>query len=121
MRQDMKNFYEVTDIDTSNQLRVEVELVEHHDPIYVFTVNDLPIISKGSLTFDLLEHVIFKCSVTQGAVEIKLIEINGKQVMPIYLDRAEPKTSWITNTWCFEINQPFYPWYHEITGQGWIA
>ncbi len=60
MRQGMKNFYEVTDIDTSNQLRVYIELVEHHDPIYVFTVNDLPIISKGSLTFDLLEHVIFK-------------------------------------------------------------
>ena len=121
MHQDMKNFYEVTDIDTSNQLRVDVVLIQHHNAKYVFTVNNAQIINKGTLLFDLLEHMVFRCQVTVGAVEIKRIEINGKEIMPIYQHLSEPKTSWITDDWCFEINQPFYPWYHEITGQGWIA
>jgi len=118
----MKNFYELTTIDTKKKLVVYIELVLHDNPIYTFTVNDLVIDKLNCiLYFDLFETLNFFCKVKKGAIEIKKITINDKEVMPIYLSYAEPKTSWITEDWTLNIFQPFYPWYHKITGQGWIA
>ena len=117
----MKNFYEITVIDIDNKLDVEVELIEHDQPRYNFTVNGLPVVSHMTFSFCLLDTLDFRCQVENGAVEVKKITINGQEVMPIYLHLAEPKTSWITDQWQFVIPQPFYPWYHLITGQGWTA
>lgn len=117
----MEHFYEITVIDTNNKLDVEVELVEHNNPNYLFTVNGLPVVSHLTFSFCLLDTLDFKCKVNQGAVEIKKIVVNGKEIMPVYLHLSEPQTSWITDNWSFSIPQPFYPWYHQITGQGWIA
>jgi hypothetical protein len=121
MHQDMKNFYDLTIIDVSDKLKVKIKLIEHKQPEYVFTVNEWSVGTYALLNFGLLDNLKFKCEVQKGAVEIEKITINDKEVLPLYLHLAEPKTSWITDTWCFEINQPFYPWYHKITGQGWIA
>ena len=49
------------------------------------------------------------------------VTINKKEVMPIYLNQADPKTNWITDNWTLTVPGPFYTWYHQITGQGWIA
>lgn len=115
----MKNFSEVTGIDINNQLCVKIELIEHNDPIYSFTVNNLPI--KSVIYFGLLDELNFCCKITKGAVEVYRISINGNEVLPIYQHLAKPSTNWITTDWSFNIPSPFYPWYHEITGQGWIA
>jgi len=117
----MKNFYEVTDIDVSNSLTVMVELVEHNNPKYLFTVNEVSVQTNCTLLFDLLTNLHFKCYVENGAIEIKKISINAREIMPVYLNLSEPPTNWITNKWSLSIAKPFYPWYHEITGQGWIA
>ena len=55
------------------------------------------------------------------ALEIAL-SIDDIDILPLYQNRAVPPTSYINfNTeWTFTIPS-FYPWYHEITGQGWIA
>jgi hypothetical protein len=117
----MKSFYDTTVIDISNKLNVVIKLIEHNSPEYIFTVNSLPVKGSAEYKFGLLDNLQFHCNVEKGAVEVELIMINERQVMPLYLHLAEPKTSWITDDWCFEINEPFYPWYHQITGQGWIA
>lgn len=114
----MKNFSEVTVIDTAQKLAVLVEIVEHDNPTYQFTVNDQ--LANTILYLDLLEPLTFKCHVENGAVEVK-ITINGHEVMPIYQHLANPATSWVTADWMFQIPQPFYIWYHTITGQGWFA
>ena len=115
----MKNFLEILDINLANKLEIMIELVEHDDARYTFTVNESKVMPV--MQFGLLERLHFKCSVSVGAVEISKITINGLEILPLYQHLANPKTSWITNDWYFLINEPFYPWYHQITGQGWIA
>ena len=115
----MKNFSEVTAIDTANQLLVQVELVEHDNPVYSFTVNGIPV--TNAITLDLLSPIHFKCTVQAGAIDVAKIIINGYEVMPLYQHLANPATSWVTSSWELQIQQPFYTWYHTITGQGWIA
>ena len=115
----MKNFLDLTDISLDNKLEVKFNLVEHNNPKYLFTLNGLPITSV--MYFGLLDNLFFNCEIFQGAIEIINVSINDKEILPIYLNHANPPTSWITGNWSFTISQPFYPWYHEITGQGWIA
>ena len=119
MHQDMKNFYEVTVIDVNDQLQVEIELIKHNDPDFTFTVNGTPY--QSTMYFGLLDQICFDCKITTGAVEVAKITINGLEVLPIYQHLAEPATNWITTDWEFTVPAPFYPWYHKITGQGWIA
>jgi hypothetical protein len=74
----------------------------------------------------LFSTVNLKCTVIEtngGAVEIKLLAINGQQVLPKYQHLAQPSTAWIDQEgiWEFTIDQPFYPWFHKISGQGWLA
>ena len=117
----MKNFYEVTVIDIENQLEVVVELREHDNPEYKFTVNDLPMVSRMPFAFCLLAELQFRCTISNGAVEVAKITINGHEVLPVYQHFARPATNWIATDWEFTVPAPFYPWYHEITGQGWTA
>jgi hypothetical protein len=119
MHQDMKNFLDITAIDINNQIEVEIELIGHHSPDYTFTVNDLPVQPK--MYFGLLDNLNFCCNINNGAVEVAKIIINGYEVLPVYQHLADPATNWITQNWTFTISGPFYPWYHEITGQGWTA
>lgn len=117
----MKNFYELTVIDLDNRLEVDIELIEHNNPDYKFTVNGLPVVSHMRFAFCLLDELKFVCTVARGAVEVAKITVNNKEIMPVYLHLANPATNWITDTWELTIPSPFYPWYHQITGQGWIA
>ena len=119
MLHDIKNFYEVTDIDIDNRLEVIVELVDHNNPDCTFTVNGLPVSNR--MTFSLLDSIQFKCSIASGAVQIIKITINNLEILPLYQHLATPATAWITSNWELDIPSPFYAWYHDITGQGWIA
>jgi hypothetical protein len=122
MHQGTKTFSDITAIDTSNLLEVYIELREHNDADYVFSINDKPLsATSGLYKFDLLTAVNLKCEIKTGAVEVVKVLINNKEVLPIYQHLADPATNWITRNWELTIPGPFYPWYHEITGQGWIA
>jgi|688.fasta_scaffold05584_20 hypothetical protein len=122
MYQDIKNFYNLLAIDTANKLTVEIVLQPHDLAKYLFTVNNQTVDNQNLiLYFDLFDSFHFNCSVTTGAVEVTRIAINGHEIMPVYLHLAQPNTNWITNNWELCVPGPFYPWYHKITGQGWIA
>jgi hypothetical protein len=56
-----------------------------------------------------------------NAVEVELV-IDDYKILPVYQHLALPQTCYINsnNVWQFKIDN-FYPWLHEITGQGWIA
>ena len=119
MYQDMKNFLDITAIDVTGQLEIAIKLIEHNNPKYQFTVNELPVQPK--MHFGLLDDLTFCCKIANGAVEVAKITINGHEVMPVYQHLSYPATNWITSNWSFKIPGPFYPWYHAITGQGWTA
>ena len=56
------------------------------------------------------------------AVIVNSIYIDGHEIMPKYLNQANPPTNYLDFTGTWTLNIPnFYPWHHEITGQGWIA
>jgi hypothetical protein len=56
------------------------------------------------------------------AIHIDLLTVDGREVLPLYLNQTSPPTSYLdfTGHWVLSIPN-FYTWYHEITGQGWIA
>jgi hypothetical protein len=118
----MKNFLDLTDIDTANRLEVKIKLALHNDPEYVFSLNGIAVTDTNTtLHFDLLDNLEFRCTVDTGAVEIVNIQVNNQTILPLYLNCAVPPTSWIVGVWEFAINEPFYVWIHKTTGQGWIA
>lgn len=127
MHQDIKTFYEVLDINTADQLQVRLVIIPHGDVHYCMRLNGHLISDLDSTyTLDLFSPVSLNCRVINangGAVEIYLLEINGIEVLPKYQHLAQPQTAWFdqTGTWEFTIHEHFYPWFHTISGQGWVA
>jgi len=131
MLQDTQTFSDITDIDTGNKLHVTVGVKTQGTVKYRCILNDHQVESTVNLNttyyLDLLTTIDFSIeilSIVEGSgLEINLLEINKKQVLPIYLNRAIPQTNYLdkVGTWKFSIKQPFYPWYHAISGQGFIA
>lgn len=56
-----------------------------------------------------------------NALELSLT-IDGYEVLPLYQHLANPPTAYLdfNDEWTLQIPN-FYPWYHEVTGQGWIV
>jgi hypothetical protein len=125
----MKNFSDITAIDTTGQLTVRLTIKIHGNIKYVMKLNG-GIVSGTEFTtaLDLLSDIDLKVEVSSaevgnGGLEIQDLSVNGAQVLPIYLHLARPATNYINEVglWEFHIPGPFYPWIHDITGQGWIA
>ena len=115
----MQNFSNLTDINTKGKLFVDIQLKEHNDAIYVFTLNNHTINTLNYVEiFDLFDNINLKCFIQQGAVEIERFSINEFEVLPMYQHLASPPTAWITTNWEFSIREPFYMWKHHTTGQG---
>jgi hypothetical protein len=127
MHQDIKTFSDILDINTQDQLQLHLVVESHGDIHYRMRLNG-HLISDLDTTYsvDLFSPVNLKCTVVDangGAIEIKLLVINGQEVLPRYQHLARPQTAWIdqTGTWEFAVPAPFYPWFHQISGQGWVA
>jgi hypothetical protein len=127
MHQDINTFSDVLDIKTPDQLQVRLVIVAHGNIHYRMRLNGHLIAETDTIhTFDLLSSVHLKCRVIEprgGAVEIKSLTVNGTEVLPRYQHLAQPPTAWIDQegTWQFDIPSSFYPWFHAISGQGWVA
>lgn len=128
----MKNFYELTVIRPSLELDVCVSLTPVESCYVTFTYNDheefngvLSSPRKFNIKSKLNEPMTFEITTQRQhpqAVIIEKITVNGHEIMPIYLHKSNPPTNYIdfNGTWSLEIPN-FYQWYHNITGQGWIA
>lgn len=123
MHQDIQNFSQIMDINTNDKLVINYELKIHRSIIYKFYINNIPISKiKGEIFFN-LDDIInfnFKNISGDGAIEIIMIAINGIEILPTYLNRANPPTNWIENIekWSFSLDKPFYSYIQEITGHG---
>lgn len=127
MHQDIQTFSDILDIDTRDQLQVRLVIEPHGSIHYRMRLNG-HLISELDTTYNLslFSVVKLRCEIfdtVQGAVEIKLLSINGQEVLPRYQHLAIPSTAWINQpgSWEFSIDKPFYPWFHKISGQGWVA
>lgn len=127
----MKNFCEAMVIRNKLTLLVIIELKSINNCWCKVEVNG-ELIHQGAMfaTSELRQHVplneplhikITSNNEHNQAIDIKKITVDGFEVMPLYQAHAKPSTSYLDKSTEWEINIPsFYPWYHEITGQGWI-
>ena len=128
----MKNFYEATVIKPDLKLKMVLELkavgvcpckisINDHLEFYGGLVGNNMFIKE----LDLTDSLAIKITVDRQhpqAIEVVKLSIDGYEVLPKYLSLANPPTVYIdiTGDWTFNLPS-FYPWYHEITGQGWVA
>jgi len=128
----MKNFYEATGIRSDLTLKIVLEVRAVDICPCQIRIND-QLEFYGDLigTNVFIKHVNINDPINVDitvdrthpqAVELLRLDIDERQVLPLYCDLAVPPTIYIdfTGTWTFKIPK-FYPWYHSITGQGWIA
>ena len=127
MHPGMKNFSDILDINPQDQLQVRLVIKVHGDIHYRMRLNGHLISDLDTeYKLGLFSTINLRCTVfdvNAGAVEIDMLSVNGTEVLPRYQHLANPGTAWIDKpgTWEFKIDQPFYPWFHRISGQGWIA
>jgi hypothetical protein len=129
MHQDIRTFSDLLDIDTSRGLEVAVKLRANGSISYQFKVNDDLVNGEfWSKTYDLRTPFKFSCLITEytpnhSGIDIVSVSINSIEILPLYAGNATPPVNYLSflGEWSFEINVPFYVWYHDISGQGWIA
>jgi hypothetical protein len=127
----MKNFYEATVTKPTLKLAVSLTLdpvgklpclVKINDAIvFENTVSDKLVIDHQLALEDPVNISVQIYRHHPDAVVASLI-IDGIEILPRYLHLANPPTNYLDRSgiWTFEIPS-FYPWLHDITGQGWVA
>lgn len=128
----MKNFYDATVIKPDLKLKMVLELnavgicpcqIKINDSLkfYGGLIGKNTFIEHVPLTDPITVEIIIDRQHPQ-AIEIVRLTIDGHEVMPLYLNQSVPPTNYLdfTGSWSLKIPS-FYPWYHEITGQGWIV
>lgn len=129
MHHDIQNFSDLTGIETQRKLIVDLSLHKHGRTVSLIKLNGF-VINVNKITFELdlfdpvnLEIDLIDFDEGTSAIEIESLIINGHEILPKYLHLASTPTIYIDKlgSWKFEIPSPFYVWYHQITGQGWIA
>lgn len=110
----MKTFSDLLDIDTDHLLTVQVTLRQHGQVAYKFTINGINTVNAKLSLFDNIQLECRVLEVEAGAgVEILQVTVNGIDIMQSsYLNEV--------SVWQVNIPAPFYAWYHQISGQGWL-
>jgi hypothetical protein len=129
MHQDIKTFSDLTAINTGRKLHAHMSLRRHGRTVSQVKINGWVInVDKVLFEFDLLDSLKFEINLLDfdegtSGIEIEQFSINGLEVLPKYQHLASKPTNYIDKlgTWCLEIPSPFYVWYHQVIGQGWIA
>jgi hypothetical protein len=124
----MNNFSDITAIETHGALAVQYNLIQHGETHSTNLINGQSIgYGTGRILVDLFDAVVLEITLHDflegsSGIEVELA-INGLEVLPKYQHLATRPTNYIDclGLWRMEIATPFYIWYHEITGQGWIA
>lgn len=129
----MKNFYEATVIKPKLTPSIELMLTPVDQCVCVATVNGR-VVHDGLL--DSYKSILVKGHPIDGPIDIQVVVttrvhpeavqvevvIDGLEIIPKYQHLANPPTNYLDFNGKWELNIPnFYPWYHEITGQGWIV
>lgn len=129
MHQDIKTFSDLTAIDTQHKLIVGLQLQKHGQTKSIVKLNDYVIAADQiRFEFDLFDPIKLEIELLDFAegtsgIEIVNFNVNGLEVLPKYQHLASKPTNYIDflGVWSFQIPSPFYIWYHQISGQGFIA
>lgn len=129
MLQDIKTFSDLTAIKTEAALLVELEYKVHGHCIATVSVNNCSVTdNKSQFQVDLFDPINLTVKLDEfeegsSGIEIVNFSVNGLEILPKYQHLASRSTNYIDflEKFIFEIDAPFYVWYHQITGQGWIA
>lgn len=128
----MKDFCEVMDIKDKLKLNVSLILVPVESCQCKVTINgctlyDNVMSTQVNLAYQIGLNDSISVEITiqrkhPEAIIINDLSVDGNSIIPLYRDYAVPATNYLheTGTWKLEIPN-FYQWYHQITGQGWIA
>lgn len=128
----MKNFYEATAIKPDLKLKMVLELKAIEICPCKIYVNDRLEFYGGLVgnncfiyEFGLENSISLRIEIDRQhpqAIEITNLSVDDYQILPKYLHVADPPTNYLdlTGTWSLQIPS-FYPWFHQLTGQGWIA
>ena len=127
----MKNFYDSTVIKPTLKLDVVITLTPVGQCPCIVLIND-GVIYNNKLTeltvlqnsHSLIDPLNISINVTRQHPDAVIVDItvDGFPIIPLYQHYAQPPTDYIdiNGIWVLAIPN-FYSWYHEITGQGWIA
>lgn len=127
----MKNFYDLTVIRPELKLDLRLELtplgslpctVKINNQIYYSQlISEKTIITSEIPITDPIEIDISINRQHPEAIEL-FLSIDSIEILPKYQNLANPPSCYLdsNNGWRFKIPS-FYPWLHEVTGQGWIA
>jgi hypothetical protein len=129
MPHDTQNFSDITAIETIHALTIEFEFKRHGHCIPHIQLNEWGIEQDtGTISVNLFDPItlrinLFDFNEGTSGLEIVKFNVNGLEVLPKYQHLANKPTNYIDfyEPWYLHIPAPFYAWYHEITGQGWIA
>jgi hypothetical protein len=129
MLQDTQNFSDITAIETVHALTIEFEFKRHGHCIPHIQLNEWGIEQDtGTISVNLFDPITLRINLVEfnegtSGLEIVKFNINGLEVLPKYRHLANKDTTYIDTyeEYCLQIPSPFYVWYHEISGQGWIA
>jgi len=129
----MKNFSEATVIKSNLVLYVNLaispmggdtycQIELNQKVLFVGLVSEKTNLNAEVPLCDPLNFKFFVERTHPQAIQIDMLTVDGMEVLPLYRHHASPPTSYLDFTGHWELSIPnFYPWYHEITGQGWIV
>ena len=128
MHQDIKNFSQLLGTDNID-LEVSITIKIHGLVAGIVEFNGNRCYEgTNNFTVDLREDCILSSVITHydegtSAIEIIDLTINGYNVIPKYQHHSSSGNGYhdFIGKWEYTIDQPFYVWYHKISGQGWIA
>jgi hypothetical protein len=128
MYQDIQTFSDITAIDTTCQLVVELSITFHGHTKQQISLNEINIVAPYTRAlFDLFSPIDLSINLLEfdegtSGVEVEL-SVNGLNVLPKYQHVSSKQTNYIDKLgiWKMEIPANFYTWYHAISGQGFIA
>jgi hypothetical protein len=128
MRQDIQTFSDITAINTQRKLTVDLSVTRYGQTDSFVKLNGFIInVDKITVELDLFDPVNLDVNLVEFAegtsgLDVSLT-VNGLEVLPKYQHLSSNKKCYIDTLepWSYKIPSNFYVWYHNITGQGWIA
>ena len=121
--QNIHNFSEIMDIDTSNLIKLTFEIESFDGASYELTVNNHTVTSN-SIAIDLTSPMTIKITKSnEGLINIKSIKANDYEIMPYYMMHSSSQTNRLDTitAWHLSISPNFFSWLHNVSGDGIIA
>lgn len=127
----MKNFLELTAIKPTLTIKVKFTVAPigqvpclvklGNKTLYQDTIKE---VRTFELELPLADSIDLSVQISRQHPDavVLALTIDDYEILPKYQHLASPPTEYIdfNDIWTFKIPN-FYPWYHSITGQGWIA